>query len=194
VQREDLNGHYARMGEVVWLINCTLDGRCGHEDVIADDDLHRHATQTLEGVDVVLFGRNTFELLEPHWSTVARGQTGTSAENEFASAIDRLPKVVFSRSLVEVGWNGRVVHSDPADEVRRLRKEVGRLVVQASPGLAAHLREARLIDRCRFVLQPLVAGAGPAMFGKGEAVSMRLDNAVRLVSGAIALDYTLPED
>lgn len=121
---------------------------------------------------------------------VARDRTGTAAENRFAEAIETVPKLVFSRTLDSVGWNGHVASSPPEEEVRRLRGGGGRFLVQASPGLAADLRAAGLIDRCRLLLQPLVAGR-PAMFATDEVVTVSLEAAVAFQSGAVALDYAV---
>lgn len=179
------------MGEVVWGINCTLDGRCGHEDGIADEELHRDAAAAFEGFDAVLMGRRTFELMFPYWATVASDQSDTPAVNAFAVAMTEIPKVVFSRTLDQAGWNTRVVSSSPVDEVRRLRDEGARLNLGASPALAGELRAAGLIDRFRFVLHPIVAGKGPKLFGDHEAIAMTLDSAVTLRSGQVVLYYTV---
>jgi hypothetical protein len=36
-------------------INVTLDGCCDHREVIADEDLHRHAAKNLAQADALLF-------------------------------------------------------------------------------------------------------------------------------------------
>lgn len=41
---------------VIHLINATLDGRCDHRSVIADDDLDAHALETITNADAILFG------------------------------------------------------------------------------------------------------------------------------------------
>jgi dihydrofolate reductase len=120
---------------------------------------------------------------------VARDRTGTAAENRLAEAIDTVPKLVLSRTLDSVAWNGHVASSPPEEEVRRLRGGGGRFLVQASPGLAADLRAAGSIDRYRLLLQPLVAGRGPALFATDEVVTVSLEAAVAFQSGAVALDY-----
>jgi len=179
------------MGEVVWGINCTLDGRCGHEDGIADDELHREAAAAFEGFDALLMGRKTFDLMFPYWATVAADQSDTPTLNAFAIAITEIPKVVFSRTLDRADWNTRVVNSSPVDEVRRLRDEGARLSLGASPALAGELRRSGLIDRLHFTLHPVVAGRGPMLFGDDEAIAMTLDSAVPLGAGQIVLDYTV---
>jgi dihydrofolate reductase len=179
------------MGEVVWGINCTLDGRCGHEDGIADEEQTRDAAASFEGFDAVLMGRKTFELMFPYWATVAGDQSGSPAENEFALAMTEIPKVLFSGTLDHADWNTRVVSSPAVDEVRRLRDEGARLILGASPALAADLRAAGLIDRFRFLLHPVVAGKGPKLFGDDEAIAMTLNSAVTLGGGQVVVDYTV---
>jgi len=179
------------MSKVVFLINMTPDGRCGHEAVVADDELHAHATETLRSADAVLFGRATFQLLAGHWPEVAAKQSGTAAENEFARTIGSLPKVVFSKTIGPVAWNARVVRTDAADEVRRLKAQPGRnLVIQASPGLAASLRAADLIDEYRLLVQPILAGTGPLLFPSNEPeLKLTLTSTRPFRSGVVELRY-----
>lgn len=180
------------MGGVVWGINCTLDGRCGHEDGLVNEEQTRDATRSFEGLDALLMGRKTYELMFPYWAGIAADQSGSPAENEFAVALIAIPKVVFSSTLEHTtDWNTRVVSSSAVDEVRRLRDEGARLSLGASPALAADLRAAGLIARFRFLLHPVVAGRGPKLFGDGEAISMALTSAVTLGSGHVVLDYTV---
>src|SRR6476469_314763 len=40
-------------------INVTLDGCCDHREMVADDDLHRHAAENLGHADALLFGRES---------------------------------------------------------------------------------------------------------------------------------------
>ena len=44
-------------------INVTLDGCCDHREMLADEDLHRHAAENLVQADALLFGRVTYEMM-----------------------------------------------------------------------------------------------------------------------------------
>ena len=48
-------------------INVTLDGCCDHREGSPTEETHRHATQTLERADALLFGRVTYEMMESAW-------------------------------------------------------------------------------------------------------------------------------
>ncbi|MBP7692259.1 MAG: hypothetical protein KA764_10095 [Anaerolineales bacterium] len=48
-------------------INVTLDGYCAHRAIPADEDLHRHAAESIAQADALLFGRVTYEMMEAGW-------------------------------------------------------------------------------------------------------------------------------
>ena len=55
-------------------INVTLDGCYDHTEGIADEELHRHAAESIAQADALLFGRVTYEMMESAWRSPA--QTG----------------------------------------------------------------------------------------------------------------------
>ena len=93
------------MRKVIFAINLTIDGYCGHETGIADDELHEYFTGLLQDSGVDIFGRNTYQLMYPYWHDVAVHQSESKAINEFARIYDTMPKLVFSTTLQSVEWN-----------------------------------------------------------------------------------------
>jgi hypothetical protein len=93
------------MRNVIYAINITLDGCCDHTKQIADEETHEYFTHLMRDVDLLVFGRKTYQLMVPFWPEVARSQSMSEAENEFARTFDSITKIVFSRSLAsaEVG-------------------------------------------------------------------------------------------
>src|SRR5262245_3809048 len=105
-------------------INVTLDGCCDHRAMIADEDLHRHAAETLAQADALLFGRVTYEMMEAAWRPVAGVRPGWMADwmEPFARTIDAAKKYVVSSTLDRVDWNAELVHGDHLEQtVRRLK-------------------------------------------------------------------------
>lgn len=176
---------------VIHLINASLDGLCDHRDAIADDDLHAHALSTISDADLLLYGAGTYRLLAPHWTQVAEKQSESPAINEFALALAAKPKLVFSSTADPwPNWNSTVEDTDPAARVSELLEDGARkLVIQASPQLARTLRRAGLVNGLRLLMQPLVAGHGPALFEPDERYELTLTGVQRTRSGAAALDY-----
>ena len=74
--------------------------------MIPDEDLHRHAAETLAQADALLFGRLTYEMMEAAWRPTAR--TGVRPDwmepwmEPFARTIDPAKKYVVSSTLDRV--------------------------------------------------------------------------------------------
>jgi dihydrofolate reductase len=86
--------------------------------------------------------------------------------------MNRMPKLVASRSLQDVGaWsNSSLIGDDLVEEVRRSDRD---LVVVGSASVARTLIEHDLVDEYRLLVFPLVLGAGRRLFD-GRAVDLEL--------------------
>jgi dihydrofolate reductase len=175
-------------------INVTLDGCCDHRAMIADEDLHRHATENLAGADALLFGRVTYEMMEAAWRAPAR--TGVRPDwmppwmEPFARTIDAAKKYVVSSTLDRVDWNAELVRGDLGQAVQELKRESGKGLFVGGVKLALALTELGLIDEYEFVVQPRLAGHGPTLFaGLSKHVDLKLVSRLELGSGAVAMRY-----
>src|SRR5262247_4078528 len=118
------------MRNVIFAINTTLDGCCDHTKQIADDETHEYFTHLLRKVDLLVFGRKTYQLMVPFWPEVAKTQSMTKASNEFARTFDAIRKIVFSRSLDSTeDRNTRIVRTDLHDEILKLKQEEGKNIL-----------------------------------------------------------------
>ena len=93
------------MRKVIAAINMTIDGFCDHTAGIPDEEIHQHYTELLGRGDVILYGRITYQLME-FWRTLLENPSEEKSMNDFAMAIDRIPKIVFSHTLKTL--NGKV--------------------------------------------------------------------------------------
>ncbi len=181
------------MRNAVFAINMTVDGYFGHEDGIADEELHQYFTELLRDAGVILFGRKTYQLMVPYWPDIARRQSESEAINEFARTFDALDKIVFSTTLKSVeGNNTRLMRANVAEEVIRLKQQPGKDIAIGSLSLASQLSPHGLIDEYRFVVHPVLAGKGPRMFeadGLKERLRLDLAGSKQFHSGAVALHY-----
>ena len=108
------------MRKVFFAINITVDGYCGHTDMIADKELHEFFTGLLRNAGLMLYGRIVYQLMVPYWPDIAKNQSETESENEFARVFDSLDKVVFSTTLKNVeGNNTRIVRGNLAKRCSR---------------------------------------------------------------------------
>jgi dihydrofolate reductase len=185
----------AKMRNVIYAINITLDGCCDHTKTIADAELLEYYTQLLREVDLLVFGRKTYQLMVPYWPDIAKNHSETKAENEFADTFDSKNKIVFSQSLDSAEGNTRIVRTKPEDEIVRLKQEQGKSILIGGVGIPSQLIELGLVDEYRFVVQPIIAGEGRRLLegvSLQEKLQLKLVESKFLKSGCAALRYVKP--
>src|SRR3954452_20525370 len=171
-------------------INVTLDGCCDHREMVADDDLHRHAVENLGQADALLFGRVTYEMMEAAWRPPARTGAWPDWMAPFARTIDPAKKYVVSGTLDRVDWNAELVRGDLENAVRQLKREPGKGLFVGGVKLPLALADLGLIDEYEFVVQPILTGHGPTLFaGLRDRLELRLVDREEYRSGAVALRY-----
>ncbi len=175
-------------------INVTLDGCYDHRAMTPDEELHRHAAETLAQADALLFGRVIYEMMETAWRVPA--QTGVASDwmlpwmMPFARTIDAAKKYVVSSTLDRVDWNAELVRGDLGDTVRQLKREPGKGLYVAGVQLPLALAELGLIDEYEFIVHPRLAGHGPTLFaGLSKHVDLKLVSRLEFASGAVAMRY-----
>ena len=178
------------MRKVIFAINITIDGYCGHETGIADDELHEYFTGLLRESGVEIFGRNTYHLMYPYWHDVAVNQSETEVINEFARTFDSIPKLVFSTTLKSVEWNNTtLLHSNLREEIMKLKGQPGKNISIGALSIASQVAQWDLIDEYHFVIHPVIAGEGPRLFESVKNLPLKLVGSETLRSGAVALHY-----
>ncbi len=179
-----------QMRKVIFAINITIDGYCGHETGIADDELHEYFTRLLQDSGVSIFGRNTYHLMYPYWRDVAVNQTETKTINEFARTFDSIPKIVFSTTLKSVEWNNtKLLHSNLREEIMKLKQQPGKNIFIGGLNIASQVAEWNLIDEYHFVVHPIIAGNGPRLFESVKNLTLNLVGSKKFHSGVVALHY-----
>jgi dihydrofolate reductase len=181
------------MRNVIFAINITLDGCCDHTKQFADDETHEYFTDLMRDVDLLVFGRKTYQLMVPFWPEVAKTQSMTRASNEFARAFDSINKIVFSRSLdsAEVR-NTRIVRTNPHDEILKLKQEQGKNILVGGVDIPSQLIELGLVDEYRFVVGPILVGEGRRLLegvSLPEKLQLGLVESKIFKSGCVALRY-----
>jgi dihydrofolate reductase len=181
------------MRNVIFAINITLDGCCDHTKQLADDETHEYFTQLLREVDLLVFGRKTYQLMVPFWPEVAKNQSMTKASNEFARAFDSINKIVFSRSLAGAeDRNTRIVRANLHDEILKWKQEQGKNILVGGVDIPSQLMKLGLVDEFRFVVGPIVVGEGRRLMegvSLPERLQLKFVESKIFKSGSVALHY-----
>ena len=178
------------MRRIVAAINMTLDGFCDHTAGVPDEEIHQHYTELLSDADAILYGRITYQLMQ-YWQPLVKNPSGEKSMDDFAKAIDKIPKIVFSHTLKNVEWDSAELSSQPVEEmVLKLKQQPGKDIFVGSRSLIIQLMNLNLIDEYQFCVHPVVVGKGLPLFEKiTDRTLLKLLKTKVFSSGAILLYY-----
>ena len=171
-------------------INVTLDGCVDHRESFADEELHRHAMESLARADALIFGRVTYQMMEEAFRLSTRTVEMPAWTDPFAETIDAKKKYVVSSTLDRVDWNAELLRGDLKTAVEELKREPGDGLFVGGVQLPLALAELGLIDEYEFVVHPAVVGHGPTPFaGLSQRLDLKLVSRLEYASGAVAMRY-----
>ena len=133
---------------------------------IVQDQLHEYFNDQLRDATTFLYGRKVYEMMASFWPSVGDTPESAGRHVDYARIWKPMPKLVFSHTLADPGWNARVA-TDPAAEAARLRAQDGQHVLFGGPQIAHAFQAADLIDEYRIFVHPMILGGGKPLFAPG---------------------------
>ena len=178
------------MRKIIAAFNMTLDGFCDHTSGLPDEEVHQHYTELLGKADAILYGRTTFELMK-FWQTFIENPSGEKSMDEFATAMDNVPKIVFSRTLKDIAWETARLATRPLEEeALALKQGSGKDIYVGSRSLIIQLMNLNLIDELQLCVYPVIAGGGLPLFDDINARSvLKLVKTKTFGGGSVILYY-----
>jgi dihydrofolate reductase len=181
------------MRNLIYAINLSLDGCCDHSKLSGNAEIHEYYTHLMRDIDLLIFGRKTYELMVPFWPDVVKNHSGeTKAMNDFAEAFDSINKLVFSQSLDSAEGNTRIVSTNLQGEILKLKQEDGKNMLVGGVSVPSQLIQLGLVDEYYFVVQPMVVGEGRRLLDDislPEKLQLQLVESKIFDSGCVALHY-----
>jgi dihydrofolate reductase len=153
-----------------------------------DPEWNAFVAQNASGGGQLIFGRKTYEMMASYWPTPAAMKNSPAV----AEGINKVPKVVFSKTLDKASWNNtKLVKGDLMQGVRKLKSEPGEtMVILGSGSIVAQLAQAGLIDEYQIVVSPIVLGEGRTLFdGVDKKQSLKLAKSRTFGNGNVFLCY-----
>ena len=173
------------MASLVLKMSVSLDGYVASVDGSADwkaagrsNDSTSWVVETVSNARAHLVGAATYAEWAGYWP---------GAFGPFATAMNEIPKVVFSNSLTSADWGEtEIATGDLAEAITRLKRERpdGYLLAQGGARFARSLVQTGLIDEYRLVVHPVVLGAGERLFSAPHTIESTSTTAFR--GGAVA--------
>lgn len=189
------------MRKVVLYMFTTLDGLIAGPngeflDYAPSDEEMAFANQFFGTADGILFGRTVYEGFVSYWDALDPTDPSVSkADIEFAGIFRGMTRVVFSRTLEDVGDGAILIRDDIAAQVSKLKQEPGRdLLLICGPELLSTLVGLGLVDEFRILVRPVTLGRGKALFGDvQETLQLELLSTRVFESGVVMHHYRLAE-
>jgi len=178
------------MRKLIAAINMTIDGFCDHTAGIPDDEVHQHYTDLLSNADTILYGRITYQLME-YWRTLLENPSDEKSMNDFAIAIDKISKIVFSHTLKNVEWkSAKLATRDIEEEVLELKQQSGKDILVGSRSLIIQLMKLNLLDEYQLCIHPVIAGTGLPLFENiKDRTVLKFIKTKTFSGGAVTLYY-----
>ncbi len=186
------------MRKLIAGINMTLDGFCDHTVIIPDEEIHQHYADLLDNAGLILYGRITYQLMQ-YWQSLIENPSGEKSMDDFAVAIDKIPKIVFSHTLKntnpsDIGWASAKLANQPIEEVVKELKQScnggSKDILVGSRSLIIQLMKLNLIDEFQFCVHPVVAGSGLPLFENiHDRTALKLIKTKTFGGGAVMLYY-----
>ena len=178
------------MTKVIAAINTTLDGICDHTVGLPDEEIHEYYTELLNQGGINLYGRITYQLME-YWRTFLAEPSQEQSMNDFAVAINKIKKVVFSHTIKNVDWkSAKLAEKNLEEKVLELKKQSEKDILIGSRSLILQLMKLNLIDEYQICVHPVVAGKGLPLFENiKDRTVLKLIKTKTFSGGAIMLYY-----
>ena len=160
---------------------------------LVDEELHAHFNENLASMSAFVEGRVTYELMEAVWPTADQNPDYPPTMREFAGIWRAVPKIVFSRTLQEVGPNASLRAEVDPDEIRALKQQPGGDMTLGGVDLVETFRRLDLVDEYRLYVHPVVIGRGKPLFPVSDSrTELRLDETRTFGNGVVLLHYRRP--
>jgi dihydrofolate reductase len=180
---------------ILWMqmsVDGFIEGPNGEFDwPVVRPELHRAFNERAKELGGLLYGRKVFEGMAAFWPTADEDPDVDENTAAFARLWRPIPKTVFSRTLVDPGWNATVVGDDVAGAVARLKAGAGGdLALLGGADIAATFIREGLVDEYLLFHHPVILGGGKRLFpSPADRVRLRLLEARTFDGGVVVHHY-----
>ena len=185
------------MGRIGSFTHMSVDGYfAGPEGEIdwfksQDEEAVAFSAETSKSSGTLVFGRTTYEMMAAYWPTPEAAKDNPGV----AGAMNRTPKIVFSRNMKPVKdgpvWkNVRVVREITREGILKLKEETGGdWVILGSGSIVQQFGRLGLMDEDQLMVNPVILGAGKYLFRDVNRTNLKLLESRVFRNGRVFLRY-----
>lgn len=183
------------MGNIILTMQLSLDGVASGEDqwMTLSEEIFEDYLEYYKSVDTIIVGRNSYASLARHWQQAE--QSSNALERAIAMRINEIPKVVISRTEVDLIWRNsqQIVVSDDASlarELEALKSRVDRISVESGVKTWQSFIQSGLFHELWLFVHPVIASRGERLFDLADRQqSLRLIGSKTYKNGVVGLHY-----
>jgi dihydrofolate reductase len=187
------------MRKIIAFMHVTLDGFVagpnGEMDCFhVDEEIFDYVAASIETIDLALYGRNTWQMMESYWPTAADQPGASKHDKEHAAWYKKVDKIVLSNSLAgQQIPKVTIVNKDLRQQINSIKEKPGKeIVIFGSPGAVHSLMKEDLVDEFWLFVNPVLLGSGIPLFKDIDTrKKLTLLQDKRFSSGVIVLRYSL---
>lgn len=153
-------------------------------NLVWGQELEKLSIEQLHSADYLVFGRVTYEGMAAYW---------TKEQGEIADLMNRIPKLVFSKTLKSADWyNTTLIKENASVEIKKIKEQGGKdMYVFGSANLSETFINDNLFDEYRIIVAPVILGSGRQLFRQGiDSKNLTLISTRQLFTGGVVLKYT----
>jgi dihydrofolate reductase len=153
-----------------------------------DPELQYHFIDRESTIDTHLYGRRLYETMVAYWPTADENPSAPEFDIEYARIWRKKRKIVFSKTLAQVGSNCQLLIGNISEEINKLKAQPGKDMFVGGPNLASTFMKLGLIDEYWLYVNPTILGSGKPMFPPmGNRINLKLIETQRFGSGVVLL-------
>ena len=145
----------------------------------------KYIQDTINNCEIMLYGRHTYEMLFPYWSSFKNNEQGV------ANQLNNSKKYLVTSTLETAPWkNTTIIGKGWIEIIKELKNEDGGyILVQGSGSLVKPLLEAGLVDELKLLINPSIVGKGKRLFPDGITTGFGMVNAQLFEKNVMLLTY-----
>jgi len=183
------------MRKTIWQMSVSLDGfiEGPGADISwsrVDEELHHYFNAELRLRGAFLNGGRIHRLMAAYWPTADADPNESAAVREFAIIWRDMPKIVFSKTLVNEDWNTAYLREVDVADIDRLKREPGGDISVGGADIGNILMRLGRIDELIIYVHPVLIGRGKPLFEDAHADLVQLGHH-RFNNGVVRLHYAV---
>ncbi len=151
-------------------------------------EFQQFAIEQLNTIDLLLFGRVTYEMMAAYWTA----EHAKTTDPIVVGKMNSTAKIVYSKTLQKAEWSNSVLVNEVVlSDILKLKTQNGKsIAILGSSDLSLSFIKYDLIDEYRLMINPVALGGGKRLFeGINNKLNLKLKITRAFKSGNVLFYY-----